>query len=262
MKDDGFDPILMEKAKKLAAGPLGEKMAKFPLMFAIAGFFGERPIVSTPVFRNATLSLVDLGHGPMAITCSHVLEAYREALCKDSRIIFQIGNAEIEPLKRIIDETKTLDLVTIDLKGENIKKISGEGEIAHQFFQPATWPPRDIPKGEFVAFGGFPGVYKSQLSRGRIEFGSFSVGACTVASVSGQNFICQIERDFWVQSFGYGPGGDLHDFGGLSGSPVFIFREYHFDFVGIAYEFSPEYDLMYVRPSKFIREDGTILRPG
>jgi integrase len=39
-------PAKVEEAKKRAAGAFGEKMSKFPLLFAKAAFYGSRPTAS------------------------------------------------------------------------------------------------------------------------------------------------------------------------------------------------------------------------
>ena len=85
-------------------------------------------------------------------------------------------------------------------------------------------------------------------------------GCCKVASVSGEHFVCQFERDYWVESFNMhgNDGMDLHELGGLSGGPVFIHRGLYPELVGIVYQFSEEFDLMYIRPTRFINIDGSI----
>ena len=55
------DEAKVAEAKKLAAGPLGEKMAKFPLLFAKMAFFGQRPSRDQPrEINNGSITLVDL----------------------------------------------------------------------------------------------------------------------------------------------------------------------------------------------------------
>ena len=70
-----------------------------------------------------------------------------------------------------------------------------------------------------------------------------------MASVKEDHSVCQFEREYWVETMNRHNhnGMDLHDLGGLSGGPVFIHRELFWELVGIIYEFSPEFDLMYVR---------------
>ena len=50
----------------------------------------------------------------------------------------------------------------------------------------------------------------------------------------------------------------LHKLGGLSGGPVFIHRNIYWEFIEMIYEFSENFDLMYVRPASLVLEDGTI----
>ncbi len=196
----------------------------------------------------------------MAITCFHVLDTYRKKLDENNQMTFQIGNLKINPLNKIIDECESLDLVTIDLKDEKTQKIGDGSEISSYFFSPASWPPRDIKDGDFVAFGGFPGRWKQHLSRNEVMFDTFSCGACAVASVRDDTIVCQFEREDWVYSFNFRPDEELHDIGGLSGAPVFIWRDLYFELIGIVCQFLVAYDLMLVRPSKFIRVDGTIIK--
>jgi hypothetical protein len=125
------------EAKKLAAGPLGECLGKFPLLFAKAAFFGQRPSRNQPSeFKNGTITLVDLGNGPLAITCQHVIAAYRERRTELERVIFQIGNVDLDPIEQLIDENARLDLATIRLSEKQAKAITSEGKIGSCLFKP------------------------------------------------------------------------------------------------------------------------------
>lgn len=268
MSDDGLDPERVRRAKELAAGPLGEAMAKLPLRYAAAAFIVQPRVDSSElIVRNGTVSLVDFGNGPIGVTCSHVLDEYRQRLDENEQTVFQIGNLRLDPLEAIIDESKELDLVTIDLRREKPDQIANGGEIGSYFYRPQYWPPRKIAEGDFVALGGFPGKWRQQASPEEFVSGTFSVGATPVASVRHDYFVCQFERGDWVESlrshylrpFDTEGGTDLHDLGGLSGGPVFIFRDVYWEFVGIIYQFSPQFDLLYARPTRFISESGSIL---
>jgi len=258
--ENNYDPKLKDKAKRIAAGPLGKEMVKFPLLFANSLIFGQRPSASGNLsINNATATLVNFGYGNIAIICYHVLEAYKKRIAQEPHTIFQIGNLKINPLDRIIDACDELDLATIDLKVENTKKISNSNEISSFFFNPISWPPQDVKKDDFVVFGGFPGRWRQQLFSNELKFETFS-GLCPVSSVRENTIICQFEREYWVYSINLRPDEELHDIGGLSGAPVFIYRNLHFDLVGIVYQFSAQFDLMYVRPAKFIHTDGSIIK--
>ncbi len=263
MNEEHLDPELVKRAKEQAAGPLGRELAKFPLRFAAAGFFGKRPVRDRPVEVNhGTMTLVELGGRRMAVTCSHVLKKYRE-ISDDSSTLFQISGRELDPLERIIGESPDLDLVSIDLSDIDVDELVRGEEIGSCFFVPRDWPPKQLQSGDFVAFGGFPGKWRRYPSWDEIVFDSWSSGACGVASVREEYFVCQFEREYWVESFNIGghEGMELDDIGGLSGGPVFILRGLRFELVGVIYEFSSEFDLMYVRPTQLIREDGTFCPP-
>ena len=264
MDYQNLDLTRVKKAQEISAGPLGRELAKFPLHFAKAAFFGNRPTKQEPhSINHGTVTLLELNGRPLALTCSHVLEAYRK-IHSNPNVIFQIGDIEFNPLERIIDESESseLDIVTIDLQGLDLKELKGTEEIGSSFFVPVQWPPKSIKQGEFVAFGGFPGVWRQNFSCCDLIFDSWSSGATQVSSLGEKHFVCQFEREFWVESFNlHGHDGlDLHNLGGLSGGPVFIHRNIYWEFIGIIYMFSKEFDLMYVRPASLVREDGTICR--
>jgi hypothetical protein len=262
MDYEKLDLKLVKKAKEAAAGPLGKEMAKFPLRFAKPVFFGDRPTKGKLQNVNSgTAVLLNLNGKLIALTCSHVLDSYRK-IHGNPNTNFQIGDLELNPLDKIIDESgsSSLDLVTIDLQGLSLRELQNDKGIGSFFFTPARWPPEGVKQGDFVAFGGFPGVWRQNLSWHEIQFDSWSSGGTEVSSVSEDHFVCQFEREFWVETFNLRgrDGLDLRNLGGLSGSPVFIHRSIYLELVGIVYEFSESLDLMYTRPVRFIREDGTI----
>lgn len=269
MNHDSLDPEMVRRAKELAAAPLVREMAKLPLRYAKAAFIAEPPVTdSEPIVNHGTVSLIDFGDGPIAVTCSHVLDKYRQRLKENQQTIFQIGNLRLDPLEVIIDESQTLDLVTIDLREEKVDEIADGGEIGSCFFRPRSWPPRNIVAGDSVAFGGFPRVLRRQASPDMFDFGTFSISGPPVTLVRDDYFVCQFEREYWEELQGpYLPlydienGKDLHDLGGLSGGPVFILTDVYWELVGIIYQFSPEFDLLYARPTRFISESGSISAP-
>jgi hypothetical protein len=263
MDQEELNSEQIKKAKELATGPLGQQLSKYPLRFAAAVLIGEKNKgIYEPTVNNGTVSLVDFGNGPIAITCSHVLDEYRKRLQGNESTFFHIGSLELDPLSSLIDESEDLDLATIDLSNENLNEIHEGGEIGSCMVQPPIWPPGNITEGDYVAFGGFPGLWKERPLDTELVFPSFSSGACRVAAVGSNYFVVQFEREYWVQSFAYDQREDLYDLGGLSGGPVFINRDLYFDFIGIIYQFSPAFDLMRIRPSRLIRKDGCIIKDG
>jgi hypothetical protein len=151
-------PNRIEEAKKMATGPLGEEMSKFPLLFAKAACFGQRPSKTRPAkINNGTISLVNFGKGVLGITCHHVIECYRHRREREGDIVFQIGNVELDPLVQLVDENTRIDVATIHLTEPQVRAITSDGEIGSCVFQPRSWPPPLLKAGDYVAFGGFPG---------------------------------------------------------------------------------------------------------
>ncbi len=251
--------ISPEEAKKLAAGPLGAELAKFPLRFATPVFFGDLPPTNAPAkINNGTASLIDLGHGPLAITCCHVLDTFKEKLKNGERCLFQLGDCRLNPIDQLISEDEELDIAIIELTKDQAIKITKNSQFGSDFFKPSSWPSNPISENEFIAFSGFPGKWRTQMNTATLEFGSYSSGASRVESVSDIYFVTQFEREYWIQSLGVKDAVHLKELGGLSGGPAFVSRGLRFDFAGIIYEFSSDYELLYLRHSNILDSNGQI----
>lgn len=247
------------QAKKLAAGPLGEQLGKFPLLFAKSVLFGERPSKERPTaISTGSASLVNLGCGPMVVTCEHVVAGYRKMAAKYENVLFQVSDIEIDPLNQLIALDTRLDLATIRLSDAQAKAITSSGPIGSCVFEPKSWPPEPVVKGQFVAFGGFPGSLRTVESFDELVFSSWSSGASEVSSVSEGQFVSSFDREFWVRSFGTDAHLTITDLGGLSGCPAFVNRGLYWDFVGIVSAYHENYDAMFFSAASRLRADGTI----
>jgi hypothetical protein len=252
----------IKKAKELALGPIGQCLSRFPLLFAQAAFFGQRPSRTQMVaVRNGTMTIADLGTGPLGITCQHVIARYREMIEKVEGVVFQVGSLEVNPVDQIIGEDASIDLATIRLTPEQVRAITEEGTIGSCVFQPSLWPPPAPKEGEYVAFGGFPGTLRTVASFDELDFRSWSCGASYISSVSEFHFVSKFEREYWVNSFGAGDYMDFTNFGGLSGGPAFIQRGLYWDLVGIVSEYHKNYDAVRFASTRVLRPDGTIESP-
>lgn len=256
---ESYDRKRMDNANELAAGPLGEQMSKFPLRFTKAAFFGERPSRNKASrINNGTITLVNLGRGPIAITCAHVISAYRRMLEERDNVIFQVGNVAVDPIAQLIAEDINLDLASIELTKQQVQSVTGDGEIGSCVFEPISWPPRPLEPGDFVAFGGFLGSLRDLPAHDEVMHGSWSSGGASVTTINENRFSCQFEREYWVSSFGEKHHMELKDLGGMSGGPAFIHRDLYWEFVGIIYEFSPAFDIMFLRSAVVIEMDGSL----
>jgi hypothetical protein len=111
--------------------------------------------------------------------------------------------------------------------------------------------------GDFICFGGFPGVWREQPKLEEVVFKSFSHGASEVTSVGEDHVVSQLNREYWVGCRGT-RGLDLYEFGGMSGGPAFIWRGLRADLVGFIYQYAAGFDLLYIRSADVIEADGTI----
>lgn len=253
------DEESISQAKNLATGPLGEQLGRFPLLFAKAVLFGERPSKDKPtVISSGSASLVNLGSGPMLVTCEHVIAGYREMVATNGNVIFQVGEVEIDPFEQLIDENHRLDLATIQLSDVQATAITSSWPIGSCFFEPKSWPPEPVMEGQFVAFGGFPGSLRTVESFDEIVFASWSSGATQISSVSYGQFMSKFDREFWVSPFGTDEHLTITNLGGLSGCPAFINRGLYWDFVGIVSAYHENYDAMFFSAASRLRVNGTI----
>lgn len=245
-----------QKAKERAAGPLGDELSKFPLRFAASVLIPptRRRLPFTPT--NGTVTLLRLDERPLGVTCSHVLEGFRSKRSSDEPG-FWIGNIQVDPMERLISEDRSLDLAVLDLSGLDVSEINEGDEIATSFIEPPRWPPQLPKAGEFVAFGGYPGVWRDHPQPDEVVFNSFSLGASEVTAAGHSYVACHFNREYWVSSRGT-HGFDLRELGGMSGGPAFIWRGLHAEFFGTIYEYSAALDLLYIRSAAVITEDGSI----
>jgi len=255
MSVDYNDPELIRRAKDLAAGPLGDQLSKFPMRFAAGVFIGptRRSLPLKP--NNGTATLLRLDGRPLAVTCAHVVRNFRERP-PASEPGFWIGSLQIDPLERLLSHNSDLDLAVLDLTGLDLSAIS-DHEIGSSFVVPFEWPSQRVKVGDFICFGGFPGVWREHRHNDEVVFQSFSVGASEVTAVGEDYMVCQLDREYWVGSRGK-RGLDLHEFGGMSGGPALIWRGLRADLAGFIYEYSDTLDLLYIRSAHVLALDGSL----
>jgi hypothetical protein len=256
ISDDDRDPAEVERAKRLMSGPLGRELAAYPIRFCESVVFGSATHAEW-LRQQRNASIVDLGSGPLAVTCWHVMDGYRRRLAYGPTTC-QIGNLRIDPLERLIDEDQRLDLATLTLDGCDFEQIRSGKHVQSATFRPVRWPPAALREGEFVSLGGFPGSWRTVTGAASFDYDTFSIGSTPVTVVRDDCAVCQFERENWI-----GWHNDVRDFrelGGMSGGPVFVQRPLHAEWVGIIHEFSPSYDLLYFRPATLIERGGRIHR--
>lgn len=197
----------------------------------------------------------------MAITCSHVMTAFRDAHAKAENTTFQLGDLQFDRVPRFVAESPHLDLVTIDLDGLDLKRISDHPFIGTTFYAPRSWPPARANRRDVVSLAGFPERWREFPSRAEVIMSSFSIGTVFVSAVSQDQLGIALEREYWVDPFNHDNREPLHHFSGMSGSPVVIERQNgvrRFEAVGVAKEFSETLDYIVVAHMSLVRQDGTL----
>lgn len=240
-----------EAAWAMARGAAGLEMGKYPMQFALAAFFGPPPQRGRDqAFNNGTASLLNLNGRRLAVTCHHVLQAFRDRLAKEPDCVFHIGDCRLDPLAQLALEVPDLDVAAIALTDEQVGQVlATRGDFKFSFVEPPAWPPAAVQVGDFVAFGGYPGELRQAKSFKDVSFGSFSSGSMPVTVVRENYLICQFDRNYWAV---HGKEAEPDLIRGMSGGPVFALRRsaadiITYEFIGHIYEFSEEWELLYVR---------------
>lgn len=256
-----MNELTEQQAKELAAGHYGKQVSIFPLLFAKAAFFGQRPSPKrTTEIRNGTITLVEIGNRSYGITCHHVIEGYKQYREQHDDVIFNIGHVELDPVNQLVDSDPKIDIALIELTNDQIIQLTSEGEIGSQVHKPAKWPPGKPQKDEYVIFGGFPGSLRVVETFNEIVFYSWSSGGSRIDAGGDTRFITAFERDYWISSFGEKHNLELKDLGGMSGGPAFIKRDLHFEFVGILTDYEENYDTVFFASAQTINENGQIIK--
>jgi hypothetical protein len=247
-----------EDARKAVAGPLGREFGKFPLQFAKPVLFGEYPSRQRPSkINNGTASLLRLDCGPVAVTCHHVIDYYRERLKSGERCLFQIAGCRFDPLAQLISESMDVDLAVLTLTEEQADKVLTWGSLPSQFYTPVSWPPPSPLEGDDVLFGGYPGKWRTTQDYDSMRFASYSSGH-RVTAVGTRSFISEVNQAHSVKTIYLDGLNDLTEFGGMSGGPVFVLHKLNLEFVGIVREYSPDRDAFHFTRAGLIGSDGHI----
>src|ERR1017187_4611851 len=247
-----------EDARKAVAGPLGREFGKFPLQFAKPVLFGEYPSRQRPSkINNGTALLLRLDCGPVAVTCHHVIDYYRERLKSGERCLFQIAGCRFDPLAQLISESMDVDLAVLTLTEEQADKVLTWGSLPSQFYTPVSWPPPSPLEGDDVLFGGYPGKWRTTQDYDSMRFASYT-GGHRVTAVGTRSFISEVNQAHSVKTIYLDGLNDLTEFGGMRWGRVFVLHKLNLEFVGIVREYSPDRDAFHFTRAGLIGSDGHI----
>ena len=204
------------------------------------------------IHRNGTVSFLNTGKRLIGVTAHHVFDAYRTARQAQPDLRCQFGSTTVEPERRLIAESKYLDLATFDISPI---VITSAGAAPHT---PTAWPTPRAHVKEIMLYGGFPGSLREEHEyTADLPFQWF---AGAPISVTPENVKLHIDlANFHRPLVGSTPGNI--ELGGMSGGPVFRLITTpieRLELVAFIYEHSLLLSLVYARPSGYIAEDGGI----
>jgi hypothetical protein len=131
-----------------ATTALRANLCEFPAMFA------KCVLISADEFHTATATFADFGHGPLAITCAHVITDCL-GMWRAGRALIRVGNLRVSP-SQLAGFDKEVDTATIRLSEEQAADLMSEDGMAAQFYRPHRWPPDPAKKGESVSHWWIP----------------------------------------------------------------------------------------------------------
>src|SRR5262245_49282054 len=105
-----------------ATTELRNNLCEFPAMFAKSVMIG-----TANEFHTATATLLDLGKGPMVVTCAHVITGYRE-MWVTGKAVIRINNSRVSP-SQLAGLDTDVDLATIRLSDEQAADLMSEDGI-------------------------------------------------------------------------------------------------------------------------------------
>ena len=212
--------------------------------------------------RSATGFLIELD-APFLFTARHVIEEFLKAQLNDDSLELKVGKGNIDHVsQRIVARNDEVDLVALNLSEiDDLSEIDVNSfQLNHiKFFKPKRWPPKGVSLGAQVFFIGFVvDAYREILHLQRaILFNSFTVGT-QVDSALPNDFSCRIKMEN-VQRNTSPEARWPVEYGGLSGSPVFvIWDDIGLELVGIVFEATNSLNIIRAHHIHFINSDGTL----
>lgn len=254
----------VEASKPFQWSPLENALTTFVAGFMVPVYLGDPPFSSAEEAKcfNGTATLINLGGRYLAVTCSHVLAAYRNPGPRVRDPHFQIGHLRLDPATQLVDEDSKIDLAVLEILPHQVidEDFPERGLPKKRFFGPGVWPPEPVTDKDVISFAGFPGTWREQSGANSMRFFMLSHGAAGVHSVGETHFYSRFEIEVSEIKTHYNK--QIVDLGGMSGGPVFRWRsgQVRPDLVGFITEYQASWDLLHIRSSSVLEADGRLRR--
>jgi hypothetical protein len=206
------DPSLSRKAiltKILAL----EELKKLAHSYVMPAYIASSSRGMITDGATATLILRDM---PMVVINHHVLDQYRLRREANKEVAFYLNTVEIpNPEERVVSSSGTHDLVTLFLSEAELRATR---KVA----------PREVywskigGDSKVLIVAGYPQVFRSQAGS-KIKQGGVSIGEFAIENSSPKRVILSCDRRQWIRGSGDRDLWSVENWGGLSGSGVFVF---------------------------------------
>lgn len=208
-------------------------------------------------FHSGSGFFVRIGGRAYLATADHVLNHYLVHRHNPAGILMQAAQFRLWPEERPIWRDEVSDIAFVEITETEARSV---GRLIVD--PPLGWPPRQPAVGSYVVYSGFPAYVRERPDAVTTHFNALS-SLMRVATVGERYFVCQFEREEWV-NFSHAqmpePGTSL---GGMSGGPVFANGPLAFPLVGLISEFSQDFELLYVKSFESVPQElpTTVLEP-
>lgn len=207
-----------------------------------------------PVMHSGTVVFLHTGERLVGVTAAHVFRSYARDFQAATASSAQIGNITLHGTKSLIDIDDKLDLAVLD-----VSEVFIGGTMAVPYTT-ALWPPAPAQVGEVVLLGGYPAVRRSESCH-TVEFQFWSLLARASSSSAGHSgVLLNLEDSYAVMGSPIAVGTDL---GGISGGPVFRYRDAGLQFlelVGFISECGRNWPIVFAPHAISVKRDGSIDR--
>jgi len=217
----------------------------------------EGPHGTPTIPGGGTAFFVDTGQTKFGVTADHVIVGLEQARSR-GRCMCQLLNLQFDPLERIIDRHRDIDIATFELRPKELTQVGDNKQFM------TLWPPRPPEIGKGLVLFGYPSKERKQRGSRAWEFGIYQAGLIA-SEVSPTGIRVLIERDRLVDTLGSGLPEIGYPVGGMSGGPAMAMFEGPGDLItyrlsGVIYEKDENTDRFWLRRADVIRQDGTLDR--
>jgi len=184
---------------------------------------------------GGTAGFIDTGSRKLLVTAEHVVSGFKKFQedYVDASLILAGGGHGHHP--RIINEWKVIDKNdNVDVATIEIPSNFSINELPKRYYCPNSWPPARVQVGEYALIAGYPGEHRS-ASEKELELPITAI-KLSISGVSEKYFTLADDvghREVHKYRKGL---SDLNHLGGMSGSPVFVKRNFNLHLAGVLFE--------------------------